>query len=170
MMICKDQPTGDKSLSDRLPHPRTRGRRRDRNRKRTRKRRSIFCPLHGCYLDSTSGKYSLFASKASHLRERGMGRKPAYLLIATYGTIPLKGEWLERFWCKACDDMKWYHVRLKDKTYTLSLAPPELWKQATGVLNPEGNPTVSEFTRKASRMAGVHGMKTYGFMERKGVS
>ncbi len=93
-----------------------------------------------------------------------MGRQSANLVVATYGTVPLTGEWLECFWCKACERVEWYHVRLKDKTYNLSVAPVELWQQATGVLNPNGNPSVGEFTRREARMKGVHGMKTYNFL------
>lgn len=165
----EDQSPDNPSPADPFPENeflarRSQGRRSDRNRKRPKKRRRIFCPIHGCYLDSVSPKYPLFASQPSHLRERGMGRKPAYLVVATYGAVPLRGEWIECFWCKACEHARWYHVRRQDKAYTISVAPIELWKQATGVLNPEGNPTVSEFTRKAARLGIIYGVKTYRFM------
>lgn len=139
-------------------------RRCDRNRKRS-KRRAIFCPTHGCYLDSVSPKRTLFADRPGQLQERGVGRKNAILLVATQTTVALDGEWLEAFWCKACQDTKWYHVhKTGDRTYNLSIAPRELWQQANGVIDPKGNPSVSEFTRRHSRMVGYHGVKEFRFV------
>lgn len=122
-----------------------------RNRKRS-KRRAIHCPIHGDYLDSVSQKYTLYADSPQHLRERGMGRRSSLMLLATRTTVRLDGEWLEAFWCDACDATTWYHVRQKgDRTYTLTPAPQELWQQVQGVIHPNGNPSVSEFTRKQAR-------------------
>jgi hypothetical protein len=44
-------------------------RRCDRNRNRS-KRRAIYCPVHNCYMDSMSQKYSLFAERPGQLQER----------------------------------------------------------------------------------------------------
>jgi hypothetical protein len=126
-------------------------RRCDRNRKRS-KRRAIYCPEHRCYLDSVSQKYPLFADRAGQLQERGIKRRDALILVASKTAVPIQGEWLEAFWCEYCHEKKWYHVRKQDTTYNLSVAPPELWQQATGVINPEGNPTVGEFTYRHSKM------------------
>ncbi len=134
-------------------------RRCDRNRKRS-KRRAIYCPIHKCSLNSVSPKCSLFADSAQQLQQRGVGRKPALILIATEGTISLKGEWLEAFWCEHCQGTKWYHVqKTGDRTYHVSVAPQNLWEQATGVIHPDGNPSVGEFTRRHARMAG-HSVST----------
>ena len=109
-----------------------RRRRCDRNRKRS-KRRAIYCPEHGCYLDSASQKHRLYAESPQHLKERGVGRRTALLLFATATTVPLDGEWLECFWCDQCQETNWYHVRkVGDREYQLSPAPRELWQQATG--------------------------------------
>jgi hypothetical protein len=136
----------------------------DRNRKRS-KRRAVYCPLHGCYLDSSSQKYALFADRAGQLQERGINRRNALLLFAHQTAVPLTGEWLEAFWCDHCQETKWYHVRrLEGGKYELSLAPVELWMQATGVVNPQGNPSVGEFTRRQSRMIGVNGVKDFRFV------
>ena len=126
-------------------------RRCDRNRKRSR-RRAIYCPVHGCYLDSSSKKYPLFAEQIEHLRERGYSKKRSSIIIKTYGTVALQGEWLEAFWCPDCQETKWYHIRKKDNQYSVSLAVPELWQQVNGVIDPRGNSSVSEFTlRQACR-------------------
>jgi len=140
-------------------------RRCDRNRKRS-KRRAILCPEHGIHLNSVSQKYPLFACDAHHLRERGYGRQTATLLVATYGTVPLNGEWLESFWCDHCQETRWYYVKREadNRTFTLTPAPKELWQQVSGVVNPYGNPTVSEFTRKAARANGLHGRKVFNFL------
>lgn len=133
-------------------------RRCDRNRKRS-KRRAIYCPIHACYLDSVSPKYPLFADQAGQLQQRGLNRKSALMLIATQTAVPLQGEWLEAFWCEQCQETNWYHVSRKagEQTYTVRLAPAALWQQAQGVTSPYGNPSVSEFTRRQSRMLSYSG-------------
>lgn len=138
-------------------------RRCDRNRKRS-KRRAIYCPIHECYLDSVSKKYPLFADKAGQLQQRGINRKKAMLVISSYNTVAIPGEWLEAFWCGHCQDTTWYHVcKSGDRTYTIRPAPEELWQQVYGVANPSGNPSVSEFTRRQARNIGAHGMKDFDF-------
>jgi hypothetical protein len=95
----------------------------------------------------------LFADRAGQLQQRGVGRRCALLLIATRTAVPLEGEWLEAFWCEQCQETKWYHVRkCGDRVYELELAPLELWQQATGVIQPYGNPSVGEFTYHHSRL------------------
>ena len=139
-------------------------RRCDRNRKRS-KRREIRCPAHGCHLDSVGLKHRLFAERAGQLQERGIGRKTALLLFATHTTVSLDGEWLEEFWCAHCQATAWYHVRkVGERSYSLSVAPRELWEQATGVIDPAGNTSVSEFTRKQSRMLRFGGVKDFRFV------
>jgi hypothetical protein len=138
-------------------------RRCDRNRRRS-KRRAIYCPIHGCYLDSASQKYPLFADRAGQLQQRGMNRRDALMLVASRTAVPLDGEWLEAFWCNECQETRWYHVRKQNNSYDISPAPPELWQQATGVINPQGNPSVGEFTRKQSRMLGYNGLKEFRFV------
>ncbi len=136
-------------------------RRCDRNRKRT-KRRAIYCPIHNCYLESRSPKYLLFADKAGQLQQRGMSRKNALMLVATQTTVSIQGEWLEAFWCDECQETKWYHVCKKsERDYELSLAPIELWQQVTGVIDPLGNPSVGEFTRRQARLGGSHCIKDF---------
>jgi hypothetical protein len=125
-------------------------RRCDRNRKRS-KRRGIFCPKHHCYLDSTSKKYPLFADQAQQLIKRGLSQQRAEIIIDTYTTVSLDGEWLEEFWCPECQHKTWYQVHYQDKQYSLKRAPQELWQQVSGVVDPVGNPSVSAFTRNAAR-------------------
>ncbi|WNZ47621.1 hypothetical protein Q2T42_07225 [Leptolyngbya boryana CZ1] len=126
-------------------------RRCERNRNRS-KRRAIYCPIHNRLLDSASAKYPLFADQAGQLQARGMGRKAALLLISNATTVSLQGEWIEAFWCQDCQTINWYHVRKSERTYNLSVAPVELWQQAAGVIYPDGNASVGEFTRKQSRI------------------
>ncbi|KOP23870.1 hypothetical protein AMR41_23805 [Hapalosiphon sp. MRB220] len=138
-------------------------RRCDRNRKRS-KRRAIYCPIHGCYLDSVSQKYPLFADRPGQLQQRGIGRQTALLLVAHKTAVPLEGEWLEAFWCDQCQEKKWYHLKKRDRVYEVSIAAPELWQQAMGVIYPEGNPSVGEFTRRHARMVGCKSSKDFGFI------
>jgi hypothetical protein len=137
--------------------------RRDRNRKRS-KRRAIYCPTHQCHLDSASPKYPLFADTAGQLQQRGLSAKRSRLVISSLGTVPLQGEWLEAFWCDQCEETQWYHVsKVDDRNYTIRLAPRELWQQVPRVIQPEGNPTVGEFTRRQARMTKFNGVKDFGF-------
>lgn len=126
--------------------------RSERNRKRS-KRRSIYCPIHHCYLDSASPKYALFADSARQLQQRGISRKNALLLVSQQVTVALHGEWLEAFWCPLCQRTEWYHVRkLNDGTYQLSTVSQDLWRSVQGVIDPNGNPSVGQFTRQQARV------------------
>lgn len=136
----------------------------DRNRKRS-KRRAIYCPIHGRYLDSVSQKYKIFADQASQLQQRGMSRRNALMLVATRTAVPLEGEWLEAFWCEECQQTKWYYVRKSgERTYDISVAPQELWQQVTGVIDSQGNPSVSEFTRRSARDVCYPGLAGFQFV------
>ena len=130
---------------------------------RTRpKRRSIYCPVHGCYLDSTSKKYYLFDDEPEQLQARGVNRVSAQTLIRFHTTISITGEWLEAFWCDHCQNTKWYYVcKSGDRTYEVSVAPSELWQRVAGVVHPNGNPSVGEFTRREARMTKYQGLKAF---------
>jgi len=94
-----------------------------------------------------------------------MGRRNAQMLVASKTAVHLDGEWLEAFWCEECQETKWYHVhKSSDRTYNLSVAPIELWQQATGVINPFGNPSVGEFTLRNSHMVGQNTIKDFKFI------
>jgi hypothetical protein len=139
-------------------------RRCDKNRKRS-KRRAIYCPIHGCFIESVSQKYQLFAERPEQLQQRGMSRRSALMLISNQITVPLEGEWLEAFWCKYCQQEKWYHVHKCDaQTYKVVPVPEELWQQVTGVIDPNGNPSVGEFTRKQARLLTYKGIKNFKFV------
>jgi len=122
-----------------------------RNRKRS-KRRAIFCPAHGCCLDSVSPKHPLYTESAAVLRSRGMSRRAALTLVASRTAVPLQGEWLEAFWWDECQESRWYHLhKVGDRVYEVHPAPHTLWQQASGVIHPEGNVSVSEYTRRQAR-------------------
>ena len=126
-------------------------RRCERNRKRS-KRRAICCPIHNCYLDSISQKFSLYTDRVDDLTQRGVSKRKARLLVAKKNTVILQNEWLEAFWCRQCEKTEWYHVKNFDRNYQLSVASKELWQRAVGVSQTNGNPSVGEFTRRQSRM------------------
>lgn len=132
-----------------------------RNRSRS-KRRAIYCPEHGTYLDSVSQKYPLYTTEPEHLQQRGLSRLRSLTVIAGYGTVPLTGEWLEAFWCEHCQETRWYHVhRTAANHYILATSPEHLWSQASGVILPTGNPSVSEFTRRQARQTQYEGIKDF---------
>ena len=135
----------------------------DRNRKRSQ-RRAIHCPIHNCYIDSVSQKYGLFAEQPGQLQARGIPRREAMLLVAAKTTVSLQGEWLEAFWCEECQKTTWYHLRKQGSKYDLSVAPTELWQQATGVIHPDRNPSVGEFTYRQSRTPGGNSVKDFSIM------
>lgn len=135
-------------------------RRCERNRKRS-KRRAIFCPLHLCYMDSVSPKYAVYADRPEHLQQQGINRLNSQILVAAHTTVPLKGQWIECFWCDECQATAWYHVWQHEREFILKPASQSEWQRATGVINPDGNPSVGEFTRRQARMGGVHGLRQY---------
>ncbi len=100
-----------------------------------------------------------------------MSRRNALLLTANQTTVALPGEWLEAFWCDECQKTRWYHVRKQDAadsskaaTYDVSIAPPELWQQASQLIDPRGNPSVGEFTRRQARMTSDRQIKDFSFI------
>ncbi len=123
----------------------------NRNRKRS-KRRGICCPIHGCYLDSVSQKYHLYADHPGQLQARGINSLNARLMLAHKQAVPLSDDWLESFWCNSCNEAKWYRVRKCNHVYEVSLFSPQLWQQVTGVTLPDVNLSVSEFTQRQARM------------------
>lgn len=136
-----------------------------RNRKRS-KRRAIYCPVHACLIDSVSQKHRLYADKAEHLRSRGMSNKLSRMLIANRTTVSLSGEWLEAFWCEQCQQTQWYWIKQSEKKeYTLLQIPEDLWQQAQNVILPNGNPTVSEFSRRQSRRMTYGGVKDFSITQ-----
>lgn len=135
-----------------------------RHRKRSQ-RRKIFCPDHGCYLHSVSPKRRLFADRPEQLRQKGISRKHAMMLVARQTAVLLEDEWLEAFWCDQCQDTKWYHVCREDqRVYRVKLASLALWQRVQGVVHPAGNPSVSEFTRRNARMLGDYGLRQFNFV------
>jgi hypothetical protein len=139
-------------------------RRCDRNRKRS-KRRAIYCPVHGCHLDSVSQKHKLFVDRAIQLQQRGVKRRNALMLIANQTAVVLDNEWLEAFWCEECQKTQWFHVqKTGENKYQVSIPPQDLWKQVTGVIDPRGNPSVGEFTRRQARMMCYGRIREFGFV------
>jgi hypothetical protein len=140
-----------------------------RNRSRS-KRRAIFCPIHGCHLDSVSQKYSLYADQVDQLQQRGISKRNATMLLSDRTTVSLTGEWIESFWCAECQKTEWYHVRrstVEGRTvsqYEVLPVAPEIWQHATGVMDVNGNPSVSEFTRRQSRTMQSNSIKDFKFM------
>ena len=95
-----------------------------------------------------------------------MFRRNTLTLIASYRTVHLSGEWVEAFWCDKYQKTEWYHIRRNasnashlPNAYEVLPIPQELWKQVTGTIDPTGNASVSQFTKRQSRMVGFNGVK-----------
>jgi hypothetical protein len=134
-----------------------------RPRRRAR-RRELRCPLHPEQkIFSVSPKHHLYVTDVGQLMLRGLSKRRAHELLAAYKRVlPLTNEWIECFWCDDCACTSWWHVQRHDRhDYSLNKVPRELWEQATGVIRVEGNPTVSQFSRRQARASGVHGMRQY---------
>jgi hypothetical protein len=115
-------------------------------------------------MDSVSQKHAIFTRDVDCLRKKGIGKRGAQLLLAYQNTVVLNGEWIEAFWCEECQKTSWYHVQKEERTYRVELAPEHLWQQVIGVLHPNGNPSVSEFTKRQSRMFGYQAINEYRFL------
>jgi hypothetical protein len=136
-------------------------------RQRRPARREIFCPGHPeTRLLSVSPKHHLYLTETGPLILRGLSKRRADELLSAYRQVlPLTDEWLECFWCEQCGSSFWWHVkRLDRQKHVLSDVPASLWEQATGVVRPDGNPTVSQFTRQQARATGVLGKRQYRFL------
>lgn len=162
---CSDESFGSATAGEgALPAEVAAGVSRPRRRAR---RRELHCPLHPEQkLFSVSAKHHLYVTDVGQLMLRGLSKRRADELLAAYRRVlPLTDEWIEAFWCDACACTSWWHVQRHDRLdYSLSKVPRELWEQATGVIRVEGNPTVSQFSRRQARAGGVHGMRQYRFL------
>jgi hypothetical protein len=135
--------------------------------RRRAKRRELFCPLHPEQrIFSASPKHHLYLTDVGQLMLRGLSKRRADELLAAYShVLPLTDEWIECFWCDDCSRTSWWHVKRHDRhVYQLQPVPRELWEQASGVIRVEGNPSVSQFTRRQARATGVQGMRQYRFL------
>lgn len=104
----------------------------------------------------------LYADQIGQLQQRGISRRNALLLVKSQTAVPLEGEWIEAFWCEKCQQTKWYHIhKIDDRTYEVLPMPPSLWEYATGIIDPNGNPSVGEFTRRQARRIGYRGIKDF---------
>ncbi|MFP4135331.1 MAG: hypothetical protein ACLFQP_12395 [Halothece sp.] len=98
-----------------------------------------------------SQKYPIYADRPEHLQEQGMTKKTATLVLATR-TAVRTNVWVEAFWCRECEAVTWYLVRkTDDRAFEVSPVPRGLWERMEGAIDPFGNPTVSEFTRKEAK-------------------
>lgn len=87
------------------------------------------------------------------------------MLVANNKSVLLTGEWLEAFWCPECELVTWYHIRkLDNRRYEVLDIPHDLWQKAVGVINPDGNTSVSEFTKRQARMVKFGGVKDFRYM------
>jgi hypothetical protein len=123
-------------------------------RTRTRsKKRELFCPAHPDEkIEGNGKKYYLHLLKPEELQARGMTEKKAKLVINAYPVLILSNEWLEELFCPRCGTSRWCHITRIDKVnHHVKWAPRELWMQVAHVDPLVPNPSVSEFTRRASR-------------------
>jgi hypothetical protein len=112
-----------------------------------------------------SQKYPIFADAVDQLQQRGLSTQAAQQVLANRTTVALDGEWIEAFWCGHCQRSEWYYVKKTgDRDYEVSVVPQALWQQVYGVIDQNGNPSVSEFTRKSAKMSGYQGLKGFGFV------
>lgn len=136
-------------------------------RSRRPKRRQLFCPLHGEHiLQSVSAKHMLYITDTGPLVLSGMGKRRATELLAAYhNVLTIGNEWLENFWCEGCQESRWWHVIRHDRVvHELKPISREIWERASGVIRPEGNPTIGEFTRRNARACGKLGMQQFRFV------
>jgi hypothetical protein len=130
-------------------------------------RRRLLCPLHPeAQLLSVSPKISLYVTELGQLLARGHSRSTAGSLLHAYrSVVPLENEWLEGFWCEACQQTTWWHVQRHDRVqHSLRPISRELWQQASGLILPEGNPTVSDYSRRQARAGGVQGLSQFRYL------
>ena len=124
-----------------------------RRRNRRTQGRELFCPKHPEQkIEGNGKKYFLHLLTRQELRARGMPDKKAKLVLDAYPVLVLSNEWLEELFCPQCGTSSWCHVVRHDRIkHSVKWAPRDLWMQVAHVDPLMPNPSVSEFTRRASR-------------------
>lgn len=105
---------------------------------------------------SGSPKHFLYYLEASEIqRNVEMSRKSA-MLLANKGEYVDNKAWIEEFFCGDHGKL-WIKIsRKKDGTQVTTLATSKDWQQTTHTIQPDmPNPSVSEFTYRMSRQAGI---------------
>ncbi|AGY60385.1 hypothetical protein [Gloeobacter kilaueensis] len=129
-----------------------------RKRNRSLNRVEVNCPFCTSRLWRGCGqKHFIFSSNAEQTRElTGLTRKKAVLLHSHTATWVDRSRWIESFFCTDHGQVWIICTRNSDGQVTGETAPPRLWQQTTGTLDPSRpNPSVSEFTYRMSRRTSV---------------
>ncbi len=154
MKLSPSSPTGLVGKPSRKEKSDISQQRPDSNKQRRRPaKRKLICPAHPDQrIEGNGKKYFLHLLKPEELKARGMSDKTAKLVINAYPVLVLSNEWLEELFCPQCGTSSWCHVIRHDRVeHTVRWAPRDLWMQVAHVDPLTPNPSVSEFTRRASR-------------------
>lgn len=129
-------------MQDNLKRPRTRS-----------KKRKLFRPAHlDQRIEGNGKKYDLHLLEPEELELQGMPQKKARLVINAYPVLVLSNEWFEELFCPQCGSSRWCHIARFDRvSHHVKWAARELWIDVAHVDLLVPNPSVSEFTRRASR-------------------
>ena len=125
-----------------------------RKRNRPANRVEIDCPNCDMRLWRGCGqKHYIFSSNAEQTRAlTGLTRKKAALMHMTTNTWVDRSRWIESFFCTDHGQVWIICTRDDEGRVTGEAAPPRLWQQTTGTIDPtRPNPSVSEFTYRSSR-------------------
>jgi hypothetical protein len=125
-------------------------------RNRRRKRVTANCPECDQRLwRLNSERHYLFASGARQMQElSGLTRKKAILFNSQTPTFVDRRQWLEEFFCRD-HGHQWLLLKQDEEGFVSATIPDaNVWNQTTGTIDPrKPNPSVSEFTFRASRRA-----------------
>ena len=121
--------------------------------RRRPRRRQLFCPARPQQRIQGNGrKYHLHLQRVEELLQRGVSEKKARQILQAYPVLVLGDEWLEELYCPECGMSHWCHVVRHDRIrHTVHWASRELWQQVAHVDPLVPNPSVSQFSRRASR-------------------
>lgn len=103
--------------------PTSKAKRSTRNRKRS-KRRSIFCEVHDCYLESRSPKYHLSTLFANNEKRKKELSEFLLSFSDVQNSDDIREDWIEAFQCFKCREIRWYHITETGlRIYQLKIVP-----------------------------------------------
>jgi hypothetical protein len=130
-------------------------------RSKRKQTQEFYCPYCSSRLWRNGLKHNIYYESSDELRQDfKISRKNALLLFNQNKTYLKNNCWLENFFCEKHDQIWLLVSKDSDGNLVTRLADKQDWHHTTKTINPDlPNPSVSEFSYRQSRRAGIHNLR-----------